>query len=378
MLPTRRRGANGSGATRVGTAWVRNTLASPLEAERILVIRLGALGDVVRTRFAFASLRELYPRARIDWLVEDHAAAGLAGISGLDEIVVFPRYRLRIYGARAPLRGLVGLIRRLRSSRYDLAVDFHCILKSAFLAWASGIPARVGYAAPLAREGSAWFLTHRARVTPGHVSRFDRNAALVRFLGGEPSAATPSLELPEGSPEALSELPKLLLTMHPGTSATTLYKRWQLERYASVARQLFREAAVASLVTWGPVEGEREAAQVVVAAAEGAAYLAPETHSIGELLALMRATCLFIGSDSGPMHLASLVGLPVVSIFGPTDPIENAPFPGSPQRVLRRDVGCNPCREGCPAQTCMAAVSAADVVEAALELLRPDLRVSLT
>ena len=376
MLPTREATVSSDDP---GEAAVRvlNPLATPLRAERILIIRLGALGDVVRTRFAFAAVRELYPRARIDWLVEDHAAPGLDGVAGLDGIVTIPRRQLRFGWSRAALRGIVELVRQLRAGRYDLSIDFHCILKSALLARASGIPLRVGYAAPLAREGSAWLLTHRARIWPGHLSRFDRNAALVRFLAGSPSSAVPPLELSELPRPELSELPRELLLMHPGTSSTTLYKRWPPDRYAAVARELRDRLGIHSLVTWGPVAGELEAAEAVVAGAAGAAHLAAETRSVGELLVLMQATRLFVGSDSGPMHLASLAGLPLVAIFGPTDPVENAPFPGSRQRVLRRDVGCNPCREGCPAQTCMAAVSVSDVVEAAVELLTPDLEGSL-
>jgi ADP-heptose:LPS heptosyltransferase len=111
----------------------------------------------------------------------------------------------------------------------------------------------------------------------------------------------------------------------------------------------------------------------VVAAAEGAAALAPPTESLAELLALMTRARLFIGCDSGPMHLASLAGTPVVAIFGPTDPVENAPSQSVPSRIVRRDVGCNPCREGCPARECMRAVEPEAVVEAALALLeRPD------
>ena len=377
MLPIREGAVSSDDSGATAALRVLNPLATTLPAERILVIRLGALGDVVRTRFAFAAVRELYPRAHIDWLVEDHAAPGLDGIADLDGIVTIPRHRLRLASPGAALRGIALLIRQLRASRYELSIDFHCILKSALLARASGIPLRVGFAAPLAREGSARLLTHKARITPEHLSRFDRNAGLVRFLGGTPSSAVPPLRLSLLARPELAELPRQLLLMHPGTSSTTLYKRWSPEKYAAVARELWDRVGIHSLVTWGPVEGELEAAETVVAGADGAAQLAGETGSVGELLVLMQATCLFIGSDSGPLHLASLAALPLVAIFGPTDPVENAPFPGSRQRVLRRDVGCNPCREGCPVHTCMAAVSVADVVEAALELLPADLQGSL-
>jgi ADP-heptose:LPS heptosyltransferase len=345
---------------------VQSPWSAPPRADRILVIRLSALGDVVRTRFAFAGLRALYPQARIDWLVEDRAAAGLVGIRDLDEIVQVPRRELRWLRPARSLRSLAALVAELRARDYELAVDFHGILKSALLARAARIPLRVGFAPPLGREGSARLLTHSVRLAGSHLSRFERNAALVRFLGGEVPSAAPPLDLPDDAPSTgLAEY----AVVHPGTSASTLYKRWEPLRYAEVCRALRERAGLASLVTWGPVAGERAAAEAVVGASDGAARLAPQTTSSAQLLALMRRARIFVGSDSGPMHLASLAGLPIVAVFGPTDPLENAPFPGLPQRLLRRDVGCNPCREGCPTRTCMNAVPAADVAAAALELL---------
>jgi ADP-heptose:LPS heptosyltransferase len=348
---------------------VERPLSSPPAARSILVIRLGALGDVVRTRFTLPGLRALYPAARIDWLVEDRAAAGLEGVAGLDDVVPVPRTRLSL---RDPLRGLArlrALVSDLRARRYDMVVDFHSILKSAALARLTGAPLRVGYAAPLAREGSSRLYTHAVRVAPTHLSRFERNAALVQYLGGEVPPGPPPLELNGEMPPELEAVPAGLVVMHPGTSESTRYKRWSPEGYAEVARGLRQSLGLESLVTWGPVAAERSAAERVVAQADGAARLSPPTRGISDLLALLRRGRLFIGSDSGPMHLASLAGLPVVALFGPTDPLENEPFPGLPCRVVRVDVGCNPCREGCPVLTCMAAIEAPQVVEAVRSLV---------
>jgi ADP-heptose:LPS heptosyltransferase len=337
-------------------------------ARRILVIRLSALGDVVRTRFAFEGLRQLYPDARIDWLVEDRAASGLEGIRGLDDVIRIPRGAVRLGRPLALWQELRSLVQELRSREYELAVDFHGILKSALLARAAHIPVRVGFDRPFSREGSAYLLTDRAVLDRKHVSRFDRNAALVRFLGGVVPEGAPALDLPEPHDDEGVEL-EAYIVVHPGTSAATLYKRWDPANYAQVCRELASRAGVRSLVTWGPVEGEYEAALEVVGAAGDAAVLAPRTRSVSHLLRLMRGGRIFLGSDSGPMHLASLAGLPVVAIFGPTDPVENAPYAGLPVRLLREDVGCNPCREGCPARVCMASVAAERVTAAALELL---------
>jgi ADP-heptose:LPS heptosyltransferase len=340
-----------------------------LPAERVLVIRLGALGDVVRTRFAFQGVRELYPRAQIEWLVEDRAAAALDGTAGLDAVVRAPRASLGTRDPLAALRRLRALAAELRARRYDLALDFHSGLKSALLARASATPIRVGYGRGVAREGSWRLYTHRVELPRGRVSRFERNAALVRFLGGEVPARVPPLALDPEIARAFDALPGGRFAIHPGTSASTRYKRWEPARFAEVARRLHERTGRESLVTFGPVPGEREAAEQVAARAGRAALLAPPTPTVHHVLALYRRAALYIGGDSGPMHLASLAGLPVVALFGPTDPVENAPFPGLPARVLVHDVGCNPCREGCPGRPCMRAIGVDEVVAAALDLV---------
>jgi ADP-heptose:LPS heptosyltransferase len=351
-------------------AVVLHPLPAPLPAQRILVVRLGAMGDVVRTRFAFGGLRKLYPRARIDWLVEDRAAAGLEAIRGLDGRIVVPRSDLQRGTPASRLRRLTGVIRELRGRDYELAVDFHGMLRGALLVWAAGIPQRVGYARGVAKEGSSLLLTHPVRFAPRYVSRFERNAALVRYLGGDVPSEPPPVDLPPGRPAEIHDLAGDLAVIHPGTSASTRYKRWDPAGFAEVARALHDHAGLTSLVTWGPVPGEREVADEVVHLAKAAARLAPATRSIAQLLALIRSARVFVGCDSGPLHLASLVGVPVVAVFGPTDPIENAPFPGAPHRVVRRDVGCNPCREGCSARTCLSDIPPSSVIRAAFDVIR--------
>ncbi len=344
-------------------------LARRFEAERVLVIRLGALGDVVRTRFAFDGLRALWPDARLDWLVDDGAAPALDGIVGLRDVLRVPRGALR---AREPARSLeriAALAAELRARRYDVALDFHGMAKSALLARASRAPVRAGYGPGVAREGAWWLYTHRVPLPPGRRSRFERNAALVRFLGGDVPAGAPPLTLAPEAEDALASAPAGRFAIHPGTSASTLYKRWEPERFAAVARELHARTGRESWITWGPVRGERETAEEVAALAPRAAALAPATPTVHHVLALYRRSALYVGPDSGPMHLASLAGLPVVALFGPTDPVENAPYPGLPSRVLLHDVGCNPCREGCPARSCMGALEPGEVVEAALALV---------
>ncbi len=352
-----------------------NPLASLPLAERILVIRLGAVGDVVRTLPAAGGLRASWPRAHLAWLVEPAAASVLRGQPWLDEVIVFPRGALGAALRRGRLVTTIRLARafvsELRAGRFDLVVDFHAILKSGLFAWLSRSKRRVSYARPFAREGAAWFATHRARLSPPKQSRFDRNEALLRFLASEAELPARPLHVP---PAALARIDEALagvrgpVVIHPGTSDATPYKRWTAAGYASVARALAADG-VPCVVTSGPAESDREMAAAVLAAAGGAARPAPATPTLLDLAALFARSRLYLGADSGPMHVASAVGTPVVQLLGPTDPVENAPYPGTPSRTLRVQIGCNPCRRGCAAATCMRLIPAAAVLEAARELL---------
>ena len=143
-----------------------------------------------------------------------------------------------------------------------------------------------------------------------------------------------------------------------GTSDSTPHKRWTAAGYGDVARSLAERDGARVLVTVGPARDDRAFAEAVVEASAGHATLAPATPSR-----------LYLGSDTGPMHVASLVGTPVVQLLGPTDPVENRPFPGTPSRTVRVQVACNPCRRGCAAATCMQVIPAARVIEAARALL---------
>jgi heptosyltransferase I len=352
-----------------------NPLASLPRAERILVIRLGAVGDVVRTLPAAAGVRATWPHAHLAWLVEPASASLLAGQPWLDEVIVFPRGALAGALARARLgaftREARAFTRRLREARFDLVIDFHAILKSALLARLSGAPRRASYARPFAREGAAWLATDCARLSPRKQSRFDRNEALLRFLGSDVPLPAHSLAVP---PEALARIDEALgagprpVVIHPGTSDATPYKRWTPEGYGAVARGLAADG-VPCVVSSGPAASDREMAAAVLAEAKGAARPAPATPTLLDLAALFARSRLYLGADSGPMHVASAVGTPVLQLLGPTDPVENAPYAGTPSRTLRVEVGCNPCRRGCAAATCMRLIPAARVLAAARELL---------
>ncbi|MCL4684502.1 glycosyltransferase family 9 protein [Myxococcota bacterium] len=350
-------------------------LPHPPASDRILVIRLGAVGDVARTLPAVSALRAAYPGAHLTWLVEPASRSLVEAQPGIDEVLVFPRDELIDALRRGQLArfatGWLRFVRRLRRRRFELAVDFHALAKSALLAYASGAPLRVSYARPYGREGSIWLATARARLPPPPISRFARNLGLVAFLGVAVRPAPAPLRV---DPEVRRRLAQALgggpgpVILHPGTSPGTPHKRWPTEDWATVARTLASDG-LRVLVSCGVAPDERAAAAAIVAAADGAAAPAPETADLEELAALLAQARLFLGSDSGPLHIASLVGTPVVQLIGPTHPIENAPDPGTPSRSVRVPVACSPCRRGCAAAVCMTRIRPDAVVAAARSLL---------
>ena len=333
---------------------------------------------MVRTLPAASALRAAYPGSQLAWLVERPSASLLRSQPWIDEVIEFPREELRgaLRSVRigSAVRTARRFLRELRRRRFELVVDFHSILKSGVLAAASGAPLRAAYARPYGRELSWLFATARAELWPPRASRFERNDALVRFLAIQaPPAPRPLRVDPEAARRIERELPPgpAPVALHPGTSDATPHKRWTAEGYGAVARALREQVGLASIVSVGPARDDRAFAEAVVKAAGGSASLAPPTPGLGDLAALFARCRLYLGSDTGPMHVASLVGTPVVQLLGPTDPVENAPWPGTPSRTVRVQIACNPCRRGCAAAPCMRLLEPVAVTAAARALLAP-------
>jgi ADP-heptose:LPS heptosyltransferase len=227
------------------------------------------------------------------------------------------------------------LRRRLRDLRPDLALDFHGNLRSGWVGHLSGAPVRLGYSGHQAKEGNRWLTTHRVASGSRRTPRIERNLELVRALG-LPDAPLPVGELPlarAGRGEAERVLAEVcgpsrsFAVLNPGASAAQAYKRPPAALLAAAARTLAARE-ITPLVVWGP--GEEEDARRVVDRA--GAVLAPSTD-LPTLAALIERARLFVGGDSGPMHLACALGRPVLALFGPTDPEVNGPW-GVPGRAL--------------------------------------------
>lgn len=348
--------------------------------EAILAVRLGAMGDVIHALAAVAALRDAFPEARIGWAVEERWAELLCAPG---EMMDLPRSAAKplvdvvhpvdtAAWRSAPLSDetwgeTVDSLRGLRAARYEAAIDFQGLMKSALVAKASGAPVRLGFADP--KESAAKLFYTRAVARSGtHV--VEMNLALARALSGK-EAAPARFELPR-DPDAEAwcdaELRRrgaerfLLLTPGGGWGA----KLWPAARFGEAARALAQDD-LRTLVNYGPGPSEAALAQEVVAASGGAAEAL--SCSVSELIALTRRTQLFLGGDTGPMHLAAALGVPVVTIFGPTDPARNGPF-GKRNVVLRSAASQTSYAHRSAVDPGLLAITTEEVVAAARRLLR--------
>ena len=345
-------------------------------SERILIIRLGALGDVANVMPAVAGLRRARPDDHLAWLVEG-GPAGLVEIDrDVDEVIVFPRRRLS-RALRRPwlwpwvVREVWRFLRDLRLRGFDRVLDFQGHLKSGMLSHATRCPWRAGFAKGHGKEGNHYFQTVHVEPPDHPVSRRERALRLVRALAPEVTPLPPNLRVGVENMQAvhaflngLGDGPKVVL--HPGASRFGSFKRWPAERFGQVAMTLAEELDAVVIVTHGPAE-DPATVQTALSSAQGRAVLAPDLN-LPQLTGLLRGADLFIGADSGPLHIAALAGTPCVAIFGPKDPVVYAPR--SARIVRRADLDCSPCnRRSCRDLRCILDITVEQVLEAALESL---------
>ncbi len=316
--------------------------------ERVLVVRLGAVGDVVRTLPALRLMRRAWPSTRFAWAVEEGAAPFLEGHPDLDTLILIERKRIsRALSGVSPraLALLRDVRRRLRAFDPGVAFDFQSSFKSGLVAWLSGASVRFGFDAPYDREGSHRFANRRVHLPEPRIHRVERAASLVRAAGvpDAPLVADLALSATERA-EGRARLDALVgerrpVILAPFSSRRQAWKRYPLERWAAIARGL-GAAGCAPVVIGGPGEAD-EARELCAAGGPGA--VASTDLALRELAALIGAAELLIGGDTGPMHIAWAMGTRVVALYGPTDPVLNAPFGeghailAPPERTGRQD-----------------------------------------
>ena len=345
---------------------------------RILLVRLRQIGDVAFTTPAVHALRQRFPSAHLSYLVEPAAAPIVVNNPHLNQVIVAPR--------AGGVRGLLGdlaLGRRLRAERYDLAIDFHGGPRASLLTWLSGAAERLGYDV----QGRGWMYTRRIarprELRPRH--SVENQWDLLAPLGvAPPDRWAFPMEMPADPAAAAAVADRLtragvagdrLVVIH--VSAGNPFRRWPAAHFADLAVSLAAgDPRRRIIITSGP--SERDAARRVIAEAQarlgdgGASQLLScGEFSLAELRALLDRASLYLGGDSGPLHVAATTRVPIVGLYGPTLPIRSAPWRADRWITESVDAGELPCRP-CDQRVCepgdfrcLTSIKPAHVFEAA-------------
>jgi len=368
------------------------------EFSRILLIKPSALGDVVHTLPVLVKLRARYPRAQIDWLITPENAEVVRYHPALSNVVLFARRDFSKRGRRwRAFVSFFDLLKQIRRAKYELIIDMHGQVRSAFFALISGARVRIGFDRPVkrgltvsaehdlknipshgwrgAREGSWIAYTNRIPIPTLDVHAIDRYLWVAPLLGLDDNPPDLTIHL---SPQATNKVNRLLeehgvpaskplVVLVPGTIWET--KHWTIEGFAGVARQFLQDGFAVALA--GTTRDQQRCRQIA-AAAPGTCDLSGKTTP-ADLAALIRRAEVAVTNDSGSMHVAASLGKPMVSVFGPTNPVHIGPYE-RPESVVRLDLPCSPCNyrrlSQCPFDhACMKQVTSAMVVERVRKIL---------
>jgi heptosyltransferase I len=350
---------------------------------RLLVVRLGAMGDILHALPAVTALRHAHPGWVIDWVVEPRwralltANGGMGRQTGLNSVHPNPAQPIvdQLHSAptrewrnaplsRKTLHEITGLRQALRAGVYDTVIDLQGAVRSAAIGRLAGCQRLIGEAEP--RERAArWLFTERVETHGAHV--IEQDIELVSAVAGDSlTSTTPWLPV-DPAAEAWADgilppsAPMPVVLINPGAGWGA--KRWPVERYAAVAQGLM-DRGMRVLVNAGP--GEETLAEAISEGTDGEA--APLTCNLEQLIALTRRITLAIAGDTGPLHLACALGRPVVGIYGPTDPSRNGPF-GTRFKVLRSPASRRDHTRHAQPEPGLLTITPEDVLRAADELL---------
>ena len=330
--------------------------------QRILIIKPSSLGDVVHTLPVLHLLRRRWPEAKISWLVAPYCSGLLEGHPDLDEVIIFDRRR---FGTawKNPSAGLelIQFKRDLRRRGFDLVIDLQGLFRSGWLAWQTRAPVRIGFAN--AREWAWIFYTHRVPIATMEQHAVERYLRVAAAAGCEEGPAEFHFVVSESDRSFVNEMlgeDEPFAVLMPGANWQT--KRWDVQKFAGLVEPLRERFGLRSAIAGGPDTVD------LAKAISGAINLAGKT-TLPQLVALLERASLVIANDSGPMHIAAALNRPLVTLFGPTNPIRTGPY-GRPQCVVRVDIACSPCySRTCSHTSCLKWLDAEPVLAAAAQQL---------
>lgn len=351
------------------------------DAKSILLVRLSSLGDVILALFACHALKGSFPDLKVEWVCESRIK-DLLGLCGfIDRVIEFPKHEITGGVKERRFLSVIEITRKflkdLRRENYDITIDLHGNLKSAIVSSLARSRRLIGFSKPYSKEGSHLF--YREKITgPPHIHKIERFMLPMRYLGVNGSPRDFDIDVRK---EDLRYIERFLgslnisgpiIAINPFSSRKGMYKRWPLESYRALIGKIISQTPFKVIILWGSTDEEEEAQSLAKYFPHGV-YTSCKT-SIPELIALLSKVDLHIAGDTASSHLCSLLKKPQVVIFGPSDHRINAPV-GKWTVVLRKDVGCNPCKvRDCRERKCLIAVSPEEVFERAMSILEESKR----
>ncbi|MBI3583295.1 MAG: lipopolysaccharide heptosyltransferase I [Nitrospinae bacterium] len=347
---------------------------------RILIVKLSSIGDVVHTLPVLRTIRYNLPNSYIVWIVEEKTREILEGNKDVDRIITINTKKWRKgmslrgnpeldSGEAIPaiFRELMDVINTLRKERFDTAIDLQGLIKSGVISYLSRAKTRIGFDSGNCRELLNILFTNK-KASPAkedsHV--VDKNLSLLKPFGFKEIKRDFNIFSSQKDGEYINEfliknrlIGKSLIVVNPATGWKT--KEWGIKNYAGLCDRIISEIGANIILTWGP--GEENMVKGVMDLMAYKPLVAPPT-TLKQIVALLRMCELFIGGDTGPLHIAAALKIPTVAIYGPSDPLRNGPY-GDNHFIIHKKIECSGCyKRSCDTIECMKLISVDEVFSA--------------
>lgn len=338
----------------------------PSHLDKILLLRLRRMGDVIMTTPAVSALKEFYPQASLAYVIEEPFRRLVEGHPAIDQVISIPP------GQKLP--SFLRLLRKIRKEKYDVVIDFHGGPRASLIAFLSGAKLRIGY--QLKYKGFIYDIRLPRSPKTGYLHSVENHINLVRAAGAR-IPSIPSLTLPP-SREEDSEKVKTIWSKHQLDGARVVvlhigagnaFRDWGAEKLTSLSRRLAETPGV-KVILIGSKEDKTRAEEIQLQSHVPLISMVGQLGLIELKEVLLRAV-LFVGPDSGPMHVAAAAGTPIVAFFGPTLPAHFSPWKAK-AILIEKELSCRPCKQRrCLSEDfrCLRMISAEEVFEACLSVL---------
>ena len=324
------------------------------DPRKILIIKPSSLGDVVHSLPFLNVIRTCFPKAEIHWVIAKGLEGLLEGHPMVNKLWIINKDKWKkIKNVKGTINELKGLFKELKKEKFDLVVDLQGLLRSGILTSATSAPVRIGFAEE--REGSKFFYTHKVK-GGRNIHAVDRYLKIADFLGCNITDIRFPFPLHFKSSIITNySLPEDYAVIVPGARWKT--KVWPSKKFGKLSSKLPIMTVIVGSKT------DIDIANEIAALSKGKATSLADKTDLKELIEVIRNARLMVSNDSGPMHIAAALGIPVFAIFGPTDPLRTGPY-GKGHTIIREDISCAPCfKRTCSDVKCMNNLSAEKVYE---------------